>query len=476
MGRRGAFTWALALALALAWLALPRPLLASSTPSRFSQPVEPIQEILHIVQSGDTLFSIARRYGTTVGALADANQLEDPSRIYVGQQLMVPVGDVQGIDPPPIPYVVQFAEGLGDVALRHATTWRALSRLNHMVSPSVMYAGKTIQVPSTEEGRLEGALHVVQPDETLFRLALRHDVPPWSLAMANETGSPALTYPGQRLLIPGETESSLQAPLVSARVDPLPTSQGETLVISVRATQLVTVTGELFESHIRFFERDGVHYGLVGIHAFTDPGLYELRIRATENGGSSTEIIGRLLVRDGQFGYERIQAPPGLLDPAVSAAENELLNALRPTFTESRKWWGTLQRPCDGTISSHFGTRRAYNDGPYTGYHSGVDLRGSTGTPVYAPADGTVVLAEDLIIRGGALMLDHGWGMLTGYWHLSEIEVELGQDVRQGELIARIGNTGLSTGAHLHWEMWIGGVSVNPMQWLELFYPWPEGG
>ncbi len=473
MGRRLAF----ALVLALALLAVPGPLWASSTPSRVAQPGEPASEILYVVEPGDTLFSIAQRYGSTVSAIARVNRLDDPSRIYVGQRLMVPMGDVHGIDPPDsLPYVVQFTDRLVDIAVRHATTWRALSQLNGMVSPHGLYAGKTIQVPSTEEGRLEGALRSVEPHDTLFRVALRHDIPPWSLAFANRISNPTLLYPGQRFVIPGEAERALQPPFLSASVDPLPASQGETLVISVRAARPVTVTGELFDRGIRFLEEDGLYYGLVGVHVFTDPGLHELRIRATESSGSSTEMSGRLLVHEGQFGYERIHAPPGLLDPAVTAAENELLNALRPTFTEPRRWSGTLQRPCEGSISSHFGTRRAYNDGPYRGYHGGVDLRGSTGTPVYAPASGTVVMVEDLIIRGRALMLDHGWGVLTGYWHLSEIEVELGQEVMQGDLIARIGNTGLSTGAHLHWEMWIGGVNVNPMQWLEPFYRWPEGG
>jgi murein DD-endopeptidase MepM/ murein hydrolase activator NlpD len=71
-------------------------------------------------------------------------------------------------------------------------------------------------------------------------------------------------------------------------------------------------------------------------------------------------------------------------------------------------------------------------------------------------------------------VLDHGWGVLTGYWHLSTMEVQVGQQVSQGDLIARIGNTGLSTGAHLHWEMWVGGVNVDPLQWLEPFYPWAD--
>ena len=84
------------------------------------------------------------------------------------------------------------------------------------------------------------------------------------------------------------------------------------------------------------------------------------------------------------------------------------------------------------------------------------------------------MLAEQLTLWGNAVLIDHGWGVLTGYAHLSAIEVQAGQQVEQGELIAKVGNTGLSTGSHLHLEMWVGGTSVNGLQWMETFYPWPE--
>jgi len=212
------------------------------------------------------------------------------------------------------------------------------------------------------------------------------------------------------------------------------------------------------------------------VHVFTEPGLYEATLRAETPVGGVTEIRVDVVVETGSYGYERIEASPSLLDPALVAVEKARLDALRPTFTGERAWLGLFEPPCPGTISSYFGTRRAYNDGPYTSYHSGVDLRGATGTPVRAPAAGRVVLTDTFAVRGGALVLDHGWGVLTGYWHLSSIEVEVGEMVEQGAVIARVGNTGLSTGSHLHWEMWVGGVNVNPMQWLESFYPWPEPG
>jgi murein DD-endopeptidase MepM/ murein hydrolase activator NlpD len=73
---------------------------------------------------------------------------------------------------------------------------------------------------------------------------------------------------------------------------------------------------------------------------------------------------------------------------------------------------------------------------------------------------------------GNAIVIDHGWGVVTSYAHLSAIEVQAGQWVSQGEPIGKVGNTGLSTGAHLHWEMWVSGNSVNALQWLEESPPW----
>jgi len=466
---------ALVLALVLAFLSFSSPLYAHYPQGRAAQSAGPTDETFYVVQRGDTLFSIAQRYGSTVDAFAHFNGLADPSRIYVGQRLKIPPSSIFGIDPAAtVPYVVQLTDTLTDVARRHGTTWRALAWLNGLVSPSGLHAGQTLRVPPAEaDGGLAGALHGVAAEETLYHIALRHDVPPWRLLAANGLSNPALLFSGQEIVIPGVGEGRLPAPFVSVGVHPLPVSQGETVVIEVRTTHPVTLTGELFEGELRFVQEGDVHYGLAAVHVFTEPGVYELTIRAAGSGGR-VEVSGGVAVEGGRFGHERIYAPPGLLDPGVGAAERELLNALRPTFTEERQWSGPFLRPTGGSISSDFGTRRAYNDGPYTSYHAGVDMRGATGTPVVAPAAGTVVLTEDLTVRGGALMLDHGWGVLTGYWHLSATEVEVGQRVEQGDLIARIGNTGLSTGAHLHWEMWVGGVPVNPMQWLTPFYAWPD--
>ena len=122
-------------------------------------------------------------------------------------------------------------------------------------------------------------------------------------------------------------------------------------------------------------------------------------------------------------------------------------------------------------ITSNFGTRRSYNGNLTTGFHGGTDFGGDVGTPIYAPAAGTVVLAERLTVRGNAVLIDHGLGLFSGYWHQSQLAVVAGQEVKPGDLIGFIGDTGLVTGPHLHWELRLNGIAVEPLQWVQQTIP-----
>jgi murein DD-endopeptidase MepM/ murein hydrolase activator NlpD len=93
------------------------------------------------------------------------------------------------------------------------------------------------------------------------------------------------------------------------------------------------------------------------------------------------------------------------------------------------------------------------------------------GDPIYAAADGVVVYQGLLTVRGNATMIDHGRGVFTAYMHQSEILVEIGEHVEEGQLIGRVGNTGRVEGPHLHFEVIVGGVQVEPLQWLEGEFP-----
>jgi murein DD-endopeptidase MepM/ murein hydrolase activator NlpD len=460
-------------------------LIAAAAPVQ-AQASEPLPTTVHVVERGETLLSIAQNYGTTVDAITHANGITDPRNIYVGQSLVIPARSAETGTMEVVPYVVQAGDTVSSIARRYGTTWQTLVHINELLSPNSIYPGLVIQVPrvtSTEEARATfprttgGLLYSVRPDDTLMRIALRYDISPWTLAANNNPTRLTLVYPGQEMIVPGKDSGPLPAPFGAIEVQPLPAVQGTTMVVAVYTTEAVRLQGRLFDQDVYFAEEAGVYYGMVGVHVFTEPGMYELTLTAWDSAGHDTSLTTEVIVTAGRFGYERIDLPAdrtSLLDPAIIAAEQQRLDTIQHTFTSERRWTTPLQRPCVGTITAYYGTHRAYNAGPYTSYHSGVDFRAPTGTPVYAAAAGTVVMAEPLTVRGNVVFIDHGWGVLTGYWHLSSTEVVVGQYVEQGQLIARVGNTGLSTGSHLHWEMWINGISVDALQWLEESFPWPK--
>jgi len=104
-------------------------------------------------------------------------------------------------------------------------------------------------------------------------------------------------------------------------------------------------------------------------------------------------------------------------------------------------------------------------------HHSGLDLASPEGTPIHATNDGTVVLARELPISGNVVAIDHGDGVVSLYFHQSKILVHDGESVKRGDIIGRVGTTGLSTGPHLHWEMRVDGVPTNPLAWVGHTFP-----
>ena len=123
---------------------------------------------------------------------------------------------------------------------------------------------------------------------------------------------------------------------------------------------------------------------------------------------------------------------------------------------------GALSRPVNGGVTSGFGSRRH----PILGYrrmHSGLDFKAGYGAPIYAVSDGTVVLAGRKGGYGNFVQINHGGGLGSGYGHMSRFAVSSGSRVRRGQIIGYVGSTGLSTGPHLHYELYRGGRAVNPM-------------
>jgi murein DD-endopeptidase MepM/ murein hydrolase activator NlpD len=164
---------------------------------------------------------------------------------------------------------------------------------------------------------------------------------------------------------------------------------------------------------------------------------------------------------------------PATLDPEINRPENELIDKVIAAASPEKYWDGPFMVPGydPNWITSWYGTRRSYNGSPYTYYHSGLDYGGGTGLEVKSPAPGVIVFTDFLTVRGNATIIDHGWGIYSGFWHQSEIQVEVGDRVETGQVIGLVGGTGRITGPHLHWELWVNQVPVDPEQWLVEAFP-----
>lgn len=126
--------------------------------------------------------------------------------------------------------------------------------------------------------------------------------------------------------------------------------------------------------------------------------------------------------------------------------------------------------PVSGRLSSPFGLRRFFN-GEERNPHSGLDLAVPQGMPIKAPADGEIILIGDYFFNGKTVFIDHGQGLISMFCHLSAIDVKLGQQVKRGEVVAKVGATGRATGPHLHWNVSLNNARVDPAIFIGKFQP-----
>lgn len=372
-----------------------------------------------LVVPGDTWQTVAWRYGTDATDLLTLNGWQNRDQPPpIGARILVPAtateatGTLARVLPNHTPSLIALTHGTDWASLTQADSGRPLDPTIATYSPILIASDRRI----------------VDPPPALRSFELSH----------------VQAVPGQGMALRGEVvaTTAMTATLRSTTIEPLRFDlfQEEKHLVGVRGTGAFHPIGtQLIE-----FESDGMPL-------WSQPWLFV----------------------DGVWEFQEITftGAAAQIDNTAIADERVRMFALWSTRHPDPFWRSPFQTPiADEDIyafTSGYGARRSYNGGPYSSYHEGVDYAAFEGVSALATTEGVVVLAEPLYVRGGSVVIDHGLGIFSGYYHLSDISVNVGDIVAAGEKLGEVGTTGLSTGNHLHWDFLVTETWVGADKWAE---------
>lgn len=212
---------------------------------------------------------------------------------------------------------------------------------------------------------------------------------------------------------------------------------------------------------------EGKWVAYVGVADSREAGEYNIKMTFGD-----TEKVIPVSVTTGSFNRQDLTintSSPAISEansPAAYAQYRESIPPFYETTDENLYWDGNFIQPVEGRLTSEYGLLRYTNGNPTPRRHAGIDLATPEGTPIVAPANGKVVFSKRLLNTGNTIVIEHGGGLKTYYFHLVELGVEVGQLVTQGENIGKVGTTGYSTGPHLHFEIRIGSQNLDPFKFF----------
>lgn len=251
--------------------------------------------------------------------------------------------------------------------------------------------------------------------------------------------------------------------------------QGTLLRVTVRSSVALSNMSGDWAGHKIFVWKDDptetLFRAYTGIDIEAQPGAQQLRIEGQLPDGKPVACAAPFTIRTGHYPVEKLTVAPEFVRPPPTEAarvkeEGERLHAIYEHASLERLWTGAFRFPLAGRRrGGNFGTRRVLNGEPRAP-HSGLDIPAASGTPVRATQNGRVALAEPLYLSGNTIVIDHGLGVYSFYFHLSAINVKQGDDVATSALIGRVGATGRVTGPHLHWGLIVNEAKVNPLEIL----------
>lgn len=209
-------------------------------------------------------------------------------------------------------------------------------------------------------------------------------------------------------------------------------------------------------------ESNNAWYAILGLPLALKPGQHALIYKAL---GQTRTIQFSVQAKDYETQYLTIKnkrkVNPNKQDLERIGKESKIIRAALATWTEQSDVPFDFELPVHGRLSSPFGLRRYFNGQPRKP-HSGLDIAADEGTPILAPAAGTIIATGDYFFNGNTIFIDHGQGLITMFCHLNKIRVKPGQVVEKGERLGDVGMTGRVTGPHLHWSVSLNNARIEP--------------
>jgi len=250
--------------------------------------------------------------------------------------------------------------------------------------------------------------------------------------------------------------------------------QGEVVLLNIGVGNDATgVTGQFLNRRIPFFRDRDRYVGLVGIDLEDAPGTHELTVDVVSHQGHRRLSYNVLVVKE-KYPLQHLTLPKDKVDLDDDSlvrvkAEQEVVRTLLNQVSKERLWSIAFMQPVDGPTTGAFGRLRIINGQPKNP-HNGEDIAAPVGADVAVMNDGIVRLTVDHFFSGKGVYVDHGLGLYSMYFHLSEILVQPGQAVARGQVIGKVGASGRASGPHLHWGVRVNGARVNPLSLIKLSF------
>ena len=270
----------------------------------------------------------------------------------------------------------------------------------------------------------------------------------------------------------GQKSEAQEQKRIKLTIEPKLITLGETVSVKVEKLDNEKATPKIFfqkTKHPVFLLSSGWYRTLIPISANFKPGDYELEVFY----GKHVERVS-LSVKDKQYPLQELTLPKQVAGLKASKTEKNQVASVLSLYTPQKYWKGKFIFPSAGNLSTEYGVKRRVNgyiDPDY--FHKGLDFAASQNSLVRAPEDGKIVLAgiesKGFVVNGNCIFIDHGHGVISGYLHLSSLSVKKGELVKKGQLIGRVGSTGIASGPHLHWGLYVLGKTVEPLIWTKRY-------